>query len=369
MANLKDMLAAAKARMLEAQKAIEEAEKAASEPAPTPQPTPQPTPAPAPAPTPAPAPAPAPSTDVVVDDRATVKAGGSVVIALFANDKIQPISATIISHPKNGSLSAGPDAYTVTYKPNEGFTGTDSFVYEATDGNVTDQATVTITVEAAEPAPAPQPTPAPKPEPRPAVKYRWNPADGTYGEASPQIENASQGSNAVRPVTMNNEKWLEFFAPSFSTGSKTAKCDIELKRFFDVKEGDLVRLSMEVWFQNRTGLNDLFWADLETSTDDSVGTRYKLRDNGLVVFSADKLGVKPVSGSGSIAGGGLLVLEQLCHTSKGRAVITLGGKEVGRWENIPTMKGSPSKAQIGITANSTGRAQVMRARKLMIEVL
>ena len=36
--------------------------------------------------------------------------------------------------PQKGKLSTGTTLNTVTYTPNPGFTGTDSFTYKATDG-------------------------------------------------------------------------------------------------------------------------------------------------------------------------------------------------------------------------------------------
>jgi Ca2+-binding RTX toxin-like protein len=55
--------------------------------------------------------------------------------------------------PSNGVLLFNPDG-SFTYTPNAGFSGTDSFTYQATDGSLSSNvATVTITVEAANQAP------------------------------------------------------------------------------------------------------------------------------------------------------------------------------------------------------------------------
>ena len=52
--------------------------------------------------------------------------------------------------PQNGKLSTGATSNTVTYTPNTGFSGTDTFTYKTTDGQGVSSniATVTITVNA-----------------------------------------------------------------------------------------------------------------------------------------------------------------------------------------------------------------------------
>ena len=59
---------------------------------------------------------------------------------------------SVLSMPHNGKLATGTTSNTVTYTPNAGFSGTDSFTYKATDGQGVDSniATVTITVNAAQ---------------------------------------------------------------------------------------------------------------------------------------------------------------------------------------------------------------------------
>lgn len=222
---------------------------------------------------------------------------------------------------------------------------------------------------APQPAPAPAPAPSPQPAPSRGSKFTWAPKDGEYAPARPQIENKSPGSNQIRKVTRNGRDWVEFFAPSFSNSAGTAKCDIELKGYYDVQEGDTIRLQMLIEFDQTGYYRDLFLFDFETSTDDSIGTRYKLTESGIIVFSADKLGVKPIPGTGKITGGGNLVLEQLCHKTNGSARVTFNGKVVGEWKGVKTMAGSPSKFQLGATANSTGRAQAVRCSGIILEVI
>ncbi|HQR14657.1 MAG TPA: Ig-like domain-containing protein [Nitrospira sp.] len=71
--------------------------------------------------------------------------------SLLANDNdpdSPTLTATLGTGPANGSLVLNPDG-TFTYRPNVGFTGTDTFTYSVSDGTTTSNvATVTITVTA-----------------------------------------------------------------------------------------------------------------------------------------------------------------------------------------------------------------------------
>jgi hypothetical protein len=96
-----------------------------------------------------------------VDDSATTMESVPVAIDVLANDSDpegQSISVFGVTQGANGSVAVNPDG-TVTYSPDAGFSGTDTFTYEITDGNGgSDSATVTVTVE-----PAPTPTNTPEP--------------------------------------------------------------------------------------------------------------------------------------------------------------------------------------------------------------
>lgn len=95
---------------------------------------------------------------------------------LLAND-LDPdgdaLMAALVSGPAHGSVSLASDGgFTFTAK--DGFVGTDSFTYQASDGHVASTATVTLAVAAPPAAPPvvvpapPAPTPAPAPPPAPA---------------------------------------------------------------------------------------------------------------------------------------------------------------------------------------------------------
>ncbi|MGH2558896.1 MAG: Ig-like domain-containing protein, partial [Thermomicrobiales bacterium] len=83
-----------------------------------------------------------------VDDTATTSQDTPVNIDVLANDSGEGIEATGATVPANGSVAAGPGG-TITYTPDAGFTGIDTFTYEITDDDGdTDAATVTVTVTA-----------------------------------------------------------------------------------------------------------------------------------------------------------------------------------------------------------------------------
>jgi uncharacterized repeat protein (TIGR01451 family) len=85
------------------------------------------------------------------DDIAGTVVGKAVVVDVLVGDtdpdgdRLTVIGAT---RPRHGTVLIGPDG-TVTYTPEAGFAGTDTFTYTVTDGNGhTDTATVTVTVAA-----------------------------------------------------------------------------------------------------------------------------------------------------------------------------------------------------------------------------
>src|SRR4029079_16913981 len=62
------------------------------------------------------------------------------------------LAASVVSGPANGSLTLNADG-SFSYTPNEDFSGTDSFVYGASDGGLESQAPLTLTVKAVAQAP------------------------------------------------------------------------------------------------------------------------------------------------------------------------------------------------------------------------
>jgi hypothetical protein len=88
---------------------------------------------------------------VAVDDAASVTTGGSVVIAVLANDydpdagSSPPLTLVgVVDSPTAGT--AVVDSNSIEYTADGAFVGTDTFSYEISDGELTDQAVVTVTV-------------------------------------------------------------------------------------------------------------------------------------------------------------------------------------------------------------------------------
>ncbi len=90
------------------------------------------------------------------DDAVSVAEDTAVTIDVLANDGDidgDPLSASIVSGPANGTVIANSDG-TFTYTPNADFNGTDSFTYSVSDGHGdTDTATVSVVVTPVNDAP------------------------------------------------------------------------------------------------------------------------------------------------------------------------------------------------------------------------
>ncbi|MBN1581056.1 MAG: tandem-95 repeat protein, partial [Anaerolineae bacterium] len=88
----------------------------------------------------------------VANDDSAATAGVAVPIDVPANDAddtaLDRTTVTVTGGPGNGSVSIDPTTGVVTYTPNAGFTGSDSFTYTILDehGFASNVATVTITV-------------------------------------------------------------------------------------------------------------------------------------------------------------------------------------------------------------------------------
>ncbi len=84
------------------------------------------------------------------NDTAKTDENEPVTIAVLANDKDQDGDRLTIvgtTGPPNGVVVIGDGATTVTYRPNTGFIGTDTFDYTVSDGTATATARVTVKVQ------------------------------------------------------------------------------------------------------------------------------------------------------------------------------------------------------------------------------
>lgn len=91
---------------------------------------------------------PAGEAPIAQDDVATTNRNTTVNIAVLANDLDpdgDPLTITAVTQPANGTVTNGGTS--VSYRPRNGFTGTDTFTYTISDGNGNAaSATVTVTV-------------------------------------------------------------------------------------------------------------------------------------------------------------------------------------------------------------------------------
>ncbi|MBW4695517.1 MAG: tandem-95 repeat protein [Lyngbya sp. HA4199-MV5] len=91
---------------------------------------------------------------IAQDDTYSAFAGGTLTVSQFSgvlsNDTdAQPLIASVVSNAGQGTVSLNSDG-SFTYVPNASFTGgTDTFVYQASDGTLATSATVTLNVSAA----------------------------------------------------------------------------------------------------------------------------------------------------------------------------------------------------------------------------
>ena len=82
---------------------------------------------------------------ILANDTATTLENTPVTINVLANDTGNGLTVTNVTQPANGSVTIANNS--IVFTPNQGFTGTDSFIYTVTDSNGnSSQATVTITV-------------------------------------------------------------------------------------------------------------------------------------------------------------------------------------------------------------------------------
>ncbi|MGJ0490379.1 Ig-like domain-containing protein [Methylobacter sp.] len=84
---------------------------------------------------------------VAVNDTATTNAGTAVTVPVLGNDSDvdgDALTVTAATSPANGTAAIAGSS--ITYTPNAGFSGTDTFQYTISDGTLTATASVTVTV-------------------------------------------------------------------------------------------------------------------------------------------------------------------------------------------------------------------------------
>jgi VCBS repeat-containing protein len=124
-----------------------------------------------------------------ITEATTLTINGIGVLAGATNSDNLPLTAVLVTGPTHGTLTLNANG-SFTYLPNPMFTGTDSFTFEASDGEIdSNVATVTLTV-----APIDPPAVAPKPDPVAGDYF------GT-GVADIAVYLVNQGEFAIQPST------------------------------------------------------------------------------------------------------------------------------------------------------------------------
>ena len=87
---------------------------------------------------------------MIANDSASTVFETTVSISVLTNDtdaEGDALTVTNLTQPANGSVALNPDN-TVTYTPDIGFSGTDTFTYTANDGQLNSNiASVIVTVD------------------------------------------------------------------------------------------------------------------------------------------------------------------------------------------------------------------------------
>jgi Bacterial Ig domain len=78
-----------------------------------------------------------------VDDAAVTTTNTQVTVSVLANDLPSGLTIVSVTQGANGTVTIGSGD--VTYAPNTGFNGPDSFMYTVTDG--VDQASAIVTID------------------------------------------------------------------------------------------------------------------------------------------------------------------------------------------------------------------------------
>jgi hypothetical protein len=87
----------------------------------------------------------------IANDSSTTHVNVPVTTTVLGNDSFEGVPViTSTTSPTHGSITVNPDK-TITFTPDHGWTGSDSYTYTVTSGGVTETATVTVTVSNASP--------------------------------------------------------------------------------------------------------------------------------------------------------------------------------------------------------------------------
>lgn len=168
---------------------------------------------------------------VAVSESFNINASEVLSIAasgVLANDgdiEFDPLTALLVSGPANGVLSLGANG-SIVYTPNNGFSGTDSFFYQAFDGalssNTVEVQIVVAAVAPPNPTTDPEPEPAPEPVEDPEPESESEEGDDD-GEESAESESVPAAQTLIGGLSGNTESKKLGLTPSTSESLTTSR--------------------------------------------------------------------------------------------------------------------------------------------------
>lgn len=163
----------------------------------------------------------------IVPDTTTTERDTPVRIPVLDNDDFEGRNPRVTgtTPPANGTVTINPDG-SITYTPNPGFTGTDTFTYTVTSGGVTETTTVTVQVLPGKPL-GPEGLPPDRPgvsgpglRPGPYFPDAW-------GHGLPRVD------IPFEPITYVHDAVVASQAERMFSGDSRASSRIDLARPYD----------------------------------------------------------------------------------------------------------------------------------------
>lgn len=158
----------------------------------------------------------------VVSDSASAFQNNPVSINVLANDAGQPaLTITSKTNGANGTVAINAGT-SITYTPNTGFLGTDSFTYTVTDGGSrTGTATVTVTVSSSPVIANPDTASTNQNQSVTTVNLTTNDAHATGGTIDPTTVQVPATSTKGATLTDNNDGTVTYAPPAALVGTDT----------------------------------------------------------------------------------------------------------------------------------------------------
>jgi len=212
------------------------------------------------------------------DISVTISEGKTASESFVASDPDgDSLSYSVTTGPSNGDVTVTGESF--TYSPDAGYSGEDSFTYQVSDGDLTDEATVTITVTEENPEPSPG-----------MIDWSIDPAEnnleaGDTANLDVIIDGAEQGVwGATFTIKINNPSIASFadsnnqrydFVTIGNSGST-----LHVEDLFDLKNKN--RYTMPVEIQTNQGGNGEAVVSFEEATASIPDTDGEFYENDVL---------------------------------------------------------------------------------------